>query len=94
MSASIGCEAADGMTSMYYIGKGVAEEANGFLRPVQHDPLRFTLRKFGVAGAVNTMTWAVEKDHPTLATLAWMANAVGKCYLASRNDRLARGVVR
>jgi hypothetical protein len=48
MTASIGCEAADTATTMYYVGAGAAREVNPYLAPVQHHPLAFTWRKWSI----------------------------------------------
>lgn len=76
---------------MYAIGKGVAREANPYLAPVQDFPLAFVARKYAVAGATNTGFWVMEKKHPWLATIGYASNAVLKCYVATRNDRIGRG---
>lgn len=83
---------ADTATTMYYIGAGKAREVNPILEGVQHKPLYFVSRKWAFAGASNFGALYLENKHPSMATAAWLINGVTKCYVATRNDRIASKV--
>lgn len=92
MTFSLGCEMADTATTMYYIGQGKAREINPLFSGVQHRPLYFVARKWGIAGASNFGALYLEDKHPNMATAVWLINGVTKCYVATRNDRIANKV--
>ena len=92
LAASAGCEAADMASTMYFVGKGTVREANDYLARYQDFPLQFTAVKWGTATAGMGFLWWVHTKYPTVATVLLTANAVGKCWIATRNDRLGRGV--
>lgn len=93
LTASLGCEAADLATSMYAFGQDQgAYEVNPLLAPAQHDPLRFTLRKVVLAAPTNVIgVWMFERGQPLWGGIILGSNAVVKCWIASRNDRLRIG---
>lgn len=90
MSASIGCEALDYGTTMYYVGKGAVQEANPLLKKYQYDPIDFWKVKGAIAGGVNTALWLMEDEHPKLAFTGYLINAITKCAIGLNNDRIAK----
>ena len=96
-SASAGF--ADATTTVSALARNAAlEEANPLLRRSTSRPLTFGLLKGATEGGVNVAAYRLASScHPyerRLGVALLIGNAIGKTWLAVRNDRLERGGAR
>lgn len=98
MTVSLGCEAADLGTTLYWQGYTRSHQdigaAVGALPPaprtVADYPLRYTATRGLAAAGTNTGLWLLQQREPLVAAVGYGFNALIKCVLARDADALMR----